>query len=153
VNLRAALQEILGEKFFRDKVTFDKDVIFKKTITGYSPVPGEPSNGTSHIHPQTIVNGVDPVDTSDHTETYSGAPTGSKLMYAYGEIVAATAGRQLLIKDSAGTTVYGRIFNPTTAIEGSGSFLVPLDSNKQFKWSVSNADVSVVNIIGLIYWC
>jgi hypothetical protein len=57
MGMRSALQEFFGEKFFRDKVTFDKDVtckkdvVWKRTPTLYSPVASEPSLGTLHMLP------------------------------------------------------------------------------------------------------
>jgi hypothetical protein len=111
-----------------------------------SPVTSEPSWGTSHVHVETLVNAADPSGTGDTTVTCTNVPTGATGIAGYATVLSATtAGRTLTIKDSAGNT-WMTIKNPTTAIAGTATFEVPLNSSKQFLYAVDNADVSAVSI-------
>jgi len=111
-----------------------------------SPVSGEPSWGTPHTHVETVVNAVNPTGTGNTTVTCSNLPTGTKGIEGYFEILSATTAYRIgYIKDSAGNT-WSIAYNPTTAFRGRAWFKVPLDSSKQFLYSVSDADVSEFSI-------
>ena len=78
-NLCARMQEIIGEKIFRHKVTFEGDVVFKTHITGYAPVAGEPSSGTWHD-----ING--PLNSASLSQV-TVAVLGIRLLLQWGERV------------------------------------------------------------------
>lgn len=112
-----------------------------------SPVADEPSWGTPHTHYETLISDVDPASAGNATVTVTNVPTGTRGIFGYTVFIStATAGRILYIKDSGGN-IYAEPRNPTTAIYGYSTFSLPLDSNKQFIYSVNNADVDHVYII------
>lgn len=51
---RGSKEEIFGERIFRGVSNFFGDVVFKKHMTLYAPIPSEPSLGTPHPHVYTI---------------------------------------------------------------------------------------------------
>jgi hypothetical protein len=108
------------------------------------PVSGEPSFGTWHVHIEEIENS-DPPDTNDHIVTVTNAPVGATMIAGIYTIVSGTAGHIGYIKD-----MVGNLWQVLKLAVGSSSyyqwFEVPLDSNKQFKWSVSNAGVTNISI-------
>ena len=110
------------------------------------PVAGEPSWGSPHTHVETLVDSADPASTGNVTVTCSNVPTGATGIFGFCSVLSATtAGRALFIKDSSGN-IFAGSRNPTTAIRGYTSFQVPLNSSKQFLYSVDNADVNDVDI-------
>jgi len=158
MGIRAALQEFFGEKFFRDKVTFDKDVtfkkdvVFKRTVTAYSPVAGEPSLGTPHATSDTNRSNAALVNTSTNTAgtwsaavTCTGAPTGAKAAYCMGYIFKAAATPILSVEAASGYTLsditaannWSKYWSTRSPVAGTivlSMLKIHLDANKQFKW-------------------
>jgi len=110
----------------------------------YLPVADEPAWGQLHTHIETLVNAANPSGTSDTTVTCSNVPAGANGIIGYASMTGTTTGRILSIKDSDGNvwkTIYEAYGTTIT-----GSFTVPLDSDKRFLYAVDNADVSAVSI-------
>lgn len=117
------------------------------------PVAGEPSWGSPHTHVETLVNNFDPSSTGNYTVTCSTVPTGTTGIYGFCYVKSATgSGRIIYIKDMSGN-VWAQTLNPSTSDGGYISFMVPIDSSKQFQYSVSNADVNIVYIYQCVYYC
>jgi hypothetical protein len=115
------------------------------------PVAGEPSWGTPHTNVAQLVSGVDPASTGNVTVTCSTAPTGANGIFGRVSQTALTAGRVVNIKNVSGTT-YAECINPAAGLYGAQTFVVPIDSNKQFVYNASNADVASVYIVQLGYF-
>jgi hypothetical protein len=101
---------------------------------------------------QTLYND-DPAVT-DGTITVSAAPTGTKLVGGIFCVIANAAGQDACIRGRGAFAIgdFGWIRSQGT-VAIAGSFLVPLDSNKQFDWSISNAaNISYLSIKGHWYW-
>ncbi len=144
----AGIENANGDNFY------DAGIDTQQTGNSWNflPVAGQPGWGEPHTEIETLVNAYDPAVTSDFTVTVSNAPNGVRGIEGYCDVLSATtAGRSLYIKDMAGNT-WVRISSISTAIPGRGRFKVPLDGNKQFVWSVSGADVNVVNIVRTDYY-
>jgi hypothetical protein len=105
-----------------------------------------------HTNVATLVNAVDPASTGNVTVTCSAVPTGAKAIFGRCSQNSATAGRILNIKNTAGTTTYAECINGAAAQYGALTFVVPIDSNKQFAYNASNADMAVVYIVQLGYF-
>jgi hypothetical protein len=169
MGMRAALQEFFGEKFFRDKVTFDKDVtfkkdvVFKRTPTLYSPVASEPSLGTPHVTSDANRSSDVLVSTSTNTAgvwsaavTCTGAPSGAKAAYCWAEIIKVAGVPILNVEAATGYTLsdttvgnnnrkYWGIFCVAAGQRAYGIIRIHLDANKQFKWCTDTLN-STVNI-------
>jgi hypothetical protein len=156
MGMRAALQEFFGEKFFRDKVTFDKDVVFKRTVTAYSPVASEPSLGTEHMFAsQQTLYDADPAATSG-TITVSNAPVGTTKVKGWWLMSGTAVNTDAYIRGvgSTGTRVFAWLRTKVGGVWEYGTFEVPIDSSKQFNWAISSAaDVNLLRIYGDFYSC
>jgi hypothetical protein len=96
-----------------------------------SPVAGEPSLGTPHVHSVLLNNNSSYAGAATETLTASGVPTGTKAIAITGYL--NSAGTQAFsFTDVAGTIFILSVCNAGT----NGNFygVVPLDSNKQFKF-------------------
>ena len=150
-SLLDTFQKIIGEKIFGDKVTFEKDVVFKQHVTSYQDNGNEPSWGDFHTKIATLYDG-DPTTATEQTITVSDVPAGAKGVYGYCRVGSATtAGRYLAIRDSDSNN-WAVTRNISTSLTGYTSFIVPLNSNRQFKWAVENADVNDCAIYLRGYW-
>ena len=141
-NLYARLQEIIGEKIFRQKVTFDDGVVFNKASTGYAPVGGEPALGIPHPHSYQILNNYDPLGTPTTYDVDLSAQVprnNSRLIYVYGYWAAATAGRNLSVQNTAGTQ-YGISFSEVANLNIGFSHYVRLGTDYTIRFVFSNAD-------------
>jgi hypothetical protein len=166
-TLYARLQEIIGEKIFRHKVTFDGDVVFKKHITAYAPVPGEPSLGTPHPTSDANRPGALIVDTSTNTAgtwsaavTMTGVPAGAKAAWCFCSITKAAGQPSLCVEAATGYTLsditttaniykYWSITPQAAGATAFGMIKVHLDANRQFKWctNVSSSTVQIGSAI------
>ena len=89
------------------------------------------------------------LDLTDQTSANAIAVCGTVGIYA------STAGRYLYIRAKGSTSIGTatiRISNPSSTLWGFGSFQSGVDSEQILEWSVSNADVTVVEIIITGYW-
>jgi hypothetical protein len=149
MELMARIQEILGKKFFRDTVTFDKDVVHKRTITGYSPVASEPSLGTPHemsyanrTASLVVDTSTTPAATWSAAVTLSYAPTGAKWAYCLMYRTAISNPDALVVARASGMTLdtaAGFQYKYPGAFCEIGGYCnamvwIPIDANKQFKW-------------------
>jgi hypothetical protein len=151
-GLYARLQEIIGEKIFRHKVTFDGDVVFKKHITAYAPVPGEPSLGTPHPHYATILN-VDPASTAVQTLSLAAhLPVGAKMIALVMELTSTNAGDSVIITNAAGTAYYGVLMAQVNGQDNYGYCLSPVDASLNIYWKVNNVRVTSVILYSEVYW-
>jgi hypothetical protein len=136
-TLYARLQEIIGEKIFRHKVTFDGDVVFKKHITAYAPVPSEPSLGTPHPHIDlTLVTAV-PGNNNVQVTAVPGWVVGTKTIEGEFGLVA-TADVAILIYDTSGTYIIRRQYAQVAGVNSFGYFKAPIDSSGNLRWAVTN---------------
>jgi len=108
-----------------------------------SPVTGEPSLGTMHLHPGTILD-TDPASTSVQTLDISAfVPVGTKLVRGWGTFVSATAGRTIQIVNAGATEVYAKSYSVAGATKDF-SWEGAVDANRNIYWVVSNTDVSAL---------
>jgi hypothetical protein len=96
---------------------------------------------------ETLVSAYDPPSAANpYVVTVNSVPVGTTAIFGYANMGSATtAGRGFTIRDMDGI-IWLNFANPTTAIRGYGWFEVPLDSQRRFNWTVTSADVSIVNI-------
>jgi hypothetical protein len=150
-SLFARLQEIIGEKIFRDKVTFDKDVVFKKHITGYAPVPGEPSLGTWHDHYARLISNAAPVAGGYYDVDASGhAPVGAKKVYIKIQGIVGAGNVLQAFTDSTPTPAdapitVGPVSVAATTVYGAGE--VTLSATRHFVYNVPAAASGVYIIM------
>jgi hypothetical protein len=147
-NLFARLQEIIGEKIFRHKVTFDGDVVFKKHITGYAPVPGEPSLGTLHYHPSqyaaNVYTNTAPSATTFYTVTVAGLPAGTKTIEISGYILGTAASDELVWRPYGSADTYLQSIHrsigmvPSASGYGHIQGTVNVDSSGRFQVAVND---------------
>ena len=105
-----------------------------------------------------VVNGVDPTTTNwtavDVTANTS-ATTYAVSLWCY-IISATTAGRTLYIRPTGSSAVQAVanfvVRNQVINIANFNSYIVPVDANQSFDWSVNNADVSTVYVVLTGYW-
>jgi hypothetical protein len=166
-GMRAAIQEFLGEKFFRNKVNFDEDVVLKRTASLYSPVPSEPSIGTPH--PTSYINRSnalmlnDSANTADvwsSAQTMAGVPVGAKAAWCMCRCYKAAATPRCSFEAASGITLsavtgtgFMRYVN-TGLAENNGVGVwrylrIHLDSNRQYKYctDTSSSTVEICNPI------
>jgi hypothetical protein len=159
-GMRAAIQEFLGEKFFRDKVHFDDDIILSKTASLYSPIPSEPSLGTPHYKPRQVVaalfSGALTANTWQ-TITLTGFPTGAKgaTVSCWGRTAPGNADKIVWRPYNNGDTVaqsYHRMASYFTQYYDGNPFMVPIDASGRFDIG-SNSAIPVFLVEDLtFYW-
>jgi hypothetical protein len=151
-SLLARFQEIIGEKLFRDKVTFAKDIVFKKTITAYSPVASEPSAGSPHPHYAVILT-TDPAVTTMQTLALPAAVSGvAKRVRGRMAINSTTAGDYLQVMNAAGTERYGSATAQVNGITSESWFDAPVVGGNIY-WQVNNARVTLAWLEMVSYDC
>jgi len=146
-RLLSSAQEIIGEKIFKHLAKFMGDVKFNRTITAYSPVASEPSVGSLHLHFEVLVDYADPTTTNDITVSVPNVPVGTKAII--GQVVMrslSTALRSISIKGKDDGNGYASTRNYIISTYGYNMFIVPLNSNREFVYEVSNTDVDAVYI-------
>jgi hypothetical protein len=149
-TLYARLQEIIGEKIFRHKVTFDGDVVFKKHITAYAPVTGEPSLGTPHKHYATIINADPAVTTVISVDISAHVPVGTTWIEGCWYITSTTVGDWARMLNAAGTEFYDYVYYTS---DGAIAFHFSCPVvNRTIYYAVFNARVSNVTAIMTRYW-
>jgi hypothetical protein len=146
MGMRAALQEFFGEKFFRDKVTFDKDVVFKRTVTAYSPVASEPSLGTLHPHYKELVTNATYVAAGNTTIDVSGeVPAGARTIYVWIQHKSAVLNADLYPFTSLNVPVGAFLVarNPVANGYGHATGIITLSSTRTFYLVYSQAMTEV----------
>jgi hypothetical protein len=125
------------------------------------PVPGEPSQGTSHITSDATRSASAVVDTTTNTAgvwsaavTMPGVPVGAKAAYCSTQVALAGQRPILCVEAATGYTLsditagtnYAKYFNNHAPAVGASQVLVikiHLDSNGQFRWCTTNTNSSV----------
>jgi hypothetical protein len=155
-SLLARFQEIIGEKLFRDKVTFAKDVVFKRAITAYSPVASEPSLGTLHPHYKELVtNGAYAVAGYTTIDPSAEVSAGATMVYIWIQHKAAGANVDVAVYTDSTPTPAGSFMisrNPVAGGYGMATGIVRLSSIRKFVIN-NSAAVTEVFIRMFFYGC
>ena len=143
------------EHIFNGRVQFNNYVKFRRdrlTRELAQPNLQYPSWGEFHgKFVGNIVADTDPANNNDVTVTVTNVPTGTMGIMISARTQSGTVGRVLRIEDADSTT-WWRVRTQVVDVRVEGTGLIPLNSSKQFIWSVNNADVDSVIIDQLGYW-
>lgn len=142
MGLLNSAQEIRGEKRFLHRATFEGDVVHKRTVTAYSPVPIEPSLGNPHYH---LWNSgiVVPANNTAQTLSLSGqVPPGTKAVFGRMNLNSTGAGEAIQILDSDAATVSNQVTTQVSGVVSHGTFLTRVDSSGNMYWKTTNRAVT-----------
>jgi len=115
------------------------------------PVAGEPSCGTPHVKSVTLVNNVDPTTSSSVIVTCSDAPVGSMAIGGMYSFRSSSVGDYINITDMGGV-VYGQAIIQVANQYMYGTFMVPLDSSRQFRYQPNSASIDSIYIYQKFYY-
>lgn len=141
MTLIAGLQEFIGKKIFKNGAEFYGDVKLHQTVTGYSPVPSEPSLGSPHHHVPTadtyVYTNTSPAANTWYAVDVSGdVPGGAKAGFVF--VTVANQASLIYTALSNSETVGIRNRNCVVASGGGAYVYVPLNSSRTFYIAVDN---------------